>query len=56
MTICNMSIEGGARAGMISPQSERLLIVKEAKRIKNLENLELLIDEWKNLASDKGSI
>ena len=55
MTICNMSIEGGARAGMISPDQTTIDYLKERPRIKNLENLELLIDEWKNLASDKGS-
>ena len=55
MTICNMSIEGGARAGMISPDQTTINYLKERPRIKNLENLELLIDEWKNLASDKGS-
>jgi len=55
MTICNMSIEGGARAGMISPDQTTINYLKERPRIKNLENLELLIDEWRNLASDKGS-
>ena len=55
MTICNMSIEGGARAGMISPDQTTINYLKERPRIKNLENLELLIEEWKNLASDKGS-
>ncbi len=55
MTICNMSIEGGARAGMISPDQTTINYLKERPRIKNLENLELLIDEWKNLASDKES-
>tara|TARA_B000000557_G_C20802391_1_gene456169 strand:+ start:42 stop:797 length:756 start_codon:yes stop_codon:yes gene_type:complete len=50
-----MSIEGGARAGMISPDQTTINYLKERPRIKNLENLELLIEEWKNLASDKGS-
>jgi len=55
MTICNMSIEGGARAGMISPDETTINYLKERPRIKNIENLEQLINEWRNLASDEGS-
>ena len=55
MTICNMSIEGGARAGMISPDETTINYLKERPRIKNIENLEQLTNEWRNLASDEGS-
>ncbi len=55
MTICNMSIEGGARAGMISPDETTISYLKDRPRIKNIENLEQLINEWRNLASDEGS-
>jgi 3-isopropylmalate/(R)-2-methylmalate dehydratase large subunit len=54
MTICNMSIEGGARAGMISPDEITLNYLKDKPRIKSLDNVDSLMLEWKELASDKG--
>lgn len=55
MTICNMSIEGGARAGMISPDDTTLEYLKNKPRIKSLENLDLLMKGWKELASDNNA-
>ena len=55
MTICNMSIEGGARAGMISPDQITFDYLKDKPRIKNLENFPSLIKEWQNLATEEGA-
>ena len=53
MTICNMSIEGGARAGMISPDE----ITFEYLRNKpNMENIDNEIVEWKKLKSDNDAV
>ena len=55
MTICNMSIEGGARAGMISPDQITFDYLKDKPRFKNLENFPSLIKEWQNLATEEGA-
>lgn len=55
MTICNMSIEGGARAGMISPDQITFDYLKDKPRIKNLKNFPSLIKEWQNLATEEGA-
>ena len=56
MTICNMSIEGGARAGMISPDEITLNYLRDKPRIKSLDNLDSLMSEWSKLASDEGCV
>ena len=56
MTICNMSIEGGARAGMISPDEITLNYLRYKPRIKSLDNLDSLMSEWRKLASDEGCV
>ena len=56
MTICNMSIEGGARAGMISPDEITLNYLRDKPRIKSLDNLDSLMSEWRKLASDEGCV
>lgn len=55
MTICNMSIEAGARAGMISPDEATIEYLKNKPRIKSLDNLDSLMKEWRGLASDSES-
>ena len=55
MTICNMSIEAGARAGMISPDETTMEYLKDKPRIKSLDNLDSLMKEWRSLASDNES-
>jgi len=55
MTICNMSIEAGARAGMISPDKTTLDYLRDKPRIKLEENLDTLMKEWLELASEEGA-
>ena len=51
MTICNMSIEGGARAGLVSPDEITFEYVRNRKYAP--ENFEAAVEEWKELVSDE---
>jgi len=54
MTICNMSIEAGARAGLIAPDEKTFAYLK-GKRF-SPQNYEERVDYWeKNLKTDQGS-
>lgn len=51
MTICNMSIEGGARAGLVAPDQKTFDYLRGRKYTP--KNYDLLVDEWKqNLKTD----
>ena len=52
MTICNMSIEAGARAGMIAPDETTFSYLK-GRDYAPKEDWEKAVDYWKTLASDK---
>lgn len=55
MTICNMSIEGGARAGLIAPDEATFEYIKGKPRAPKGEELEQAIAYWKTLQSDEGA-
>jgi len=55
MTICNMSIEGGARAGLIAPDETTFEYIKGKPRAPKGEALEQAIAYWKTLTSDEGA-
>ncbi|MDO3432749.1 3-isopropylmalate dehydratase large subunit [Rhizobium sp. CBN3] len=55
MTICNMSIEGGARAGLIAPDEITFEYIKGKPRAPKGEALEQAIAYWKTLKSDEGA-
>ena len=52
MTICNMSIEGGARAGLIQPDEKIFNYLKDRPMSPKKENWEKAIDYWSKLKSD----
>lgn len=52
MTICNMSIEGGARAGMIAPDKKTLEYVKGKRYAPAGEEFEKAVKYWENLKTD----
>ncbi len=52
MTVCNMTIEGGARAGLIAPDEKTFEYVKGRPRAPKGEALEQAIAYWKTLKSD----
>ena len=49
MTICNMSIEGGARAGLIAPDETTFAYVKDKPRAPKGEAWDMALDYWKTL-------
>ena len=53
MTIANMSIEAGARAGMIAPDDTTFSYLEG--RPGAPENFDAAIDEWRSLATDEGA-
>ncbi|MBN9242679.1 MAG: 3-isopropylmalate dehydratase large subunit [Mesorhizobium sp.] len=55
MTICNMSIEGGARAGLIAPDETTFAYVKDKPRAPQGEAWDAALEYWKTLKSDEGA-
>ena len=57
MTICNMSIEGGARAGLIAPDDVTFQYITGHQRpfAPRGEVLDAALDHWKTLPSDQGA-
>ena len=56
MTVCNMSIEMGARGGMIAPDDTTYEYVKGKKFAPQGAELETKIAYWKTLPTDEGAI
>ena len=55
MTICNMSIEAGARAGMIAPDQTTFDYVNGRPHAPQGEDWDAAVAEWKQLHSDEGA-
>jgi len=55
MTICNMTIEGGARAGLIQPDQKVFDYLKDKPMSPKKENWEKALEYWSKLKSDDGS-
>jgi len=55
MTICNMSIEGGARAGLVAPDDTTFAYVKGRKHAPSGEDWDRAVEAWKQLATDEGA-
>jgi len=55
MTICNMSIEGGARAGMIAPDDVTYEYLADKDRVPKGEEWEAALRKWRALPTDKGA-
>ena len=53
MTVCNMTIEGGGRAGMIAPDEKTIEFVQGKKFSPKGKNLEKLIEIWRELKTEK---
>ena len=56
MTICNMSIEGGARCGYINPDEKTFSYLKDRLCAPQNENWNKAIKWWESLKSDENSI
>jgi 3-isopropylmalate/(R)-2-methylmalate dehydratase large subunit len=55
MTVCNMTIEGGARAGLIAPDEKTFAYIKDKPRAPKGKAFDMAMDYWKTLYSDEGA-
>ena len=55
MTICNMSIEMGARGGLIAPDETTFTYIKGRRFAPQGETFERLVEQWRQLKSDEGA-
>ncbi|HZH47244.1 MAG TPA: 3-isopropylmalate dehydratase large subunit, partial [Roseococcus sp.] len=55
MTVCNMSIEAGARAGMVAPDETTFAYVKGRPYTPKGEAFERAVAWWRTLPSDEGA-
>jgi len=56
MTICNMSIESGARGGMIAPDQTTFDYVKGREFAPEDKEFDLAVEKWKELKSDDDAV
>jgi 3-isopropylmalate/(R)-2-methylmalate dehydratase large subunit len=55
MTVCNMSIEGGARAGLIAPDEKTYAYLKDRPKAPKGERLGQAMRYWDTLKTDDGA-
>ncbi len=55
MTVCNMTIEGGARAGLIAPDEKTFEYIKGKPKAPSGKALDMALDYWKTLSTDEGA-
>ncbi|GAA1812047.1 3-isopropylmalate dehydratase large subunit [Nesterenkonia flava] len=56
MTICNMSIEAGARAGMIAPDETTFEYIKGRPHAPEGEDWDAALEYWRSLRTDDGAV
>ena len=55
MTVCNMSIEGGARAGMIAPDEKTFAFLKDRPKAPKGMAWDMAMKYWETLHTDEGA-
>ncbi len=55
MTVCNMTIEGGARAGLIAPDEKTFAYVQGRPKAPKGAAWEAAVNYWKTLKTDEGA-
>ncbi len=55
MTVCNMSIEGGARAGMVAPDETTFAYLKGRPHAPTGAAWDEAVEYWRSLATDEGA-
>jgi len=55
MTVCNMSIEGGARAGLVSPDETTIAYLKDKPLAPKGAAWDEAVEAWRALATDEGA-
>jgi 3-isopropylmalate/(R)-2-methylmalate dehydratase large subunit len=53
MTLCNMSIEGGAKAGLVAPDETTLAYLKDRDHAPKGEQWDAALDYWRTLVTDE---
>lgn len=56
MTLCNMAIEGGARAGLVAPDEKTFAYLAGRPKAPKAGAWEMAVAHWKELASDEGAV
>ena len=56
MTMCNMSIEGGARAGMVAPDEKTYAYLKDRPKSPKGAGWDAAMRYWESLRSDPGAV
>ena len=52
MTVCNMSIEAGGRAGMVAPDDTTFEYMRGRPHVPQGDDFEAAVEEWRQLATD----
>jgi 3-isopropylmalate/(R)-2-methylmalate dehydratase large subunit len=55
MTVCNMSIEAGARSGIVAPDETTFAYIEGRPFAPRGKDFQAAVEEWKALASDPGA-
>jgi 3-isopropylmalate/(R)-2-methylmalate dehydratase large subunit len=55
MTVCNMTIEGGARAGLIAPDEKTFEYIKGKPKAPQGAAFDMAVEYWKTLHTDEGA-
>ena len=55
MTVCNMSIEGGGRAGMVAPDQTTFDYMRGRPQVPQGDDFDRACEEWSKLATDPGA-
>ena len=55
MTVCNMTIEGGGRAGMVAPDETTFDYLRGRPHVPQGEAVDAAVEEWSTLKTDNGS-
>src|SRR6185437_176774 len=55
MTMCNMAIEGGARAGMVAPDETTFAYLEGRPYVPRGKDFQVAVDYWKSLSTDEGA-
>jgi len=56
MTVCNMSIEGGARAGMVAPDETTFAYMEGLPFAPRGKDFQTVVERWRSIPTDSGAV
>jgi 3-isopropylmalate/(R)-2-methylmalate dehydratase large subunit len=56
MTVCNMSIEGGARAGMVAPDDTTFAYMEGRPFLPRGKDFQEAVERWRSIPTDRGAM